>query len=158
MYILEPTIVVVTSLAVGTNMSISAVKVPAAATVWTTSRTSALLEYQLLTGAQALSMVVVAVLASFTLAIQMIVVADFLVLNSVKVADGGCWVGAWQCRVEAFFVSVEEDKLAVCCLLACDVDGLGCAFAYGCPGRTLAGYRSGGLGQIGCSCLCWSRC
>ena len=130
MYVLEPTIVIVTILAIGTNMSISAVKVPAFATIWTTSITSTLLEYQLLARTQALTMVVVAVLAGFTLAVEMVVIANFLVFYAFREAYGGCWVGSWERRVETFVVSVKDDELAVCCLLACDVDGLGRAFAY----------------------------
>jgi hypothetical protein len=132
-YVLEPAVIVVTILAIRTNMSISAIPVPAIATIWTTSRTSTLLEHQLLSRTQALAMIVVAVLASFTLAVEMIVIADFLVLHAFSETDGGCLVGAWQCKVETFFVSVEEDELAVCCLFACDVDGFGGSFAYGCP-------------------------
>jgi hypothetical protein len=77
-YIREPTIVIVTVLAKRTDMSVCAVKVPAAATVWTTSVTSTLLEHQLLARTQALTMIVVTVLASFTLAVEMVVIADFL--------------------------------------------------------------------------------
>jgi hypothetical protein len=132
-YVLEPTIVIVTILAIGTNMSISAVKVSAFATIWTTSITSTLLEYQLLARTQALTMVVVAVLAGFTLAVEMVVIANFLVFYAFGEAYGGCWVGSWEGRVKTFVVSVEDDKLAVCCFLACDVDGLGRAFTYGCP-------------------------
>jgi len=81
-YILEPTIVVVTVLAIGTDMSICAIKVPTAATIWTTSSTSTLLEYQLFARTQALAMVIVAVLADFTLAIEVVVIANLLVFNA----------------------------------------------------------------------------
>jgi hypothetical protein len=156
-YILEPTVIVIAILAIGTNMSISAVEAPTIATIRTASRTSTLLEHQLLSRTQALAMIIVTVLASFTLAVEMVVIADLLVLHAFSEAYSGCLVGAWQRRVEAFFVSIEEDELAVCCLFACDVDGLGGAFAYGCPGRALAGNGGGGLGQTRCSCLCWGR-
>lgn len=132
-YVLEPTIVIVTILAIGTNVSVSAVKVPAFATIWTTSITSTLLEYQLLARTQALTMVVIAVLAGFTLAVEMVVVANFLMFYGFGEAYSGCWVGSWKRRVKTFVVSVKDDKLAVCCLLACDVDGLERAFTYGCP-------------------------
>jgi hypothetical protein len=81
-YIREPTTVIVTVLAIRADMSIRAVKVPAGATVWTTSVTSTLLEHQLLARTQALTMIVVAVFASFTLAVEMVVVADFLILHT----------------------------------------------------------------------------
>jgi hypothetical protein len=76
----KPTTVIITVLAIRTDMSIRAVKIPAGTTVRTTSVTSTLLEDQLLARAQALAMIVVAVLASFTLAVEMIVVADLLSL------------------------------------------------------------------------------
>jgi hypothetical protein len=81
-YIREPTTVIVTVLAIRTDMSIRAVKVPTGATVWATSFTSTLLEHQLLARTQALTMIVVAVLASFALAVKMVVVADFLILHT----------------------------------------------------------------------------
>lgn len=139
-------------------MSIGAVKVSTATTIWTASRTSTLLEYQLLTRAQALAMVVVAVFAGFTPTIEMIVIADFLVFYAFREANGSCWIGSWQRRIEAFIVNVEEDKLAVRCFFACNVDGLRRAFAYCRLSRALARNRRSCLGQIRCSCLCWGRC
>lgn len=95
MYVLEPTVVIIAILAIRTDMAVSTVKIPTVTTLWTTSLTSALLEYQLLSRTQAFAMIIVAVFASFTLAVEMIVVANFLMAHTLRETSGRCRVGAW---------------------------------------------------------------
>lgn len=113
MHVLEPAIIIVAILAVWTDMAVSAVRVPTVATLWTASLTSALLKYQLLARTQAFAMVIVTVLSRFTLAVQMIIVANFLVAYALKEAGGCCRIGTWQRRVNAFLIGVEDNELAV---------------------------------------------
>ena len=131
--LLEPTFIVVALLPIWTHVAISAVKVSTSATVWTTSSTSTVLKHQPLTRTQTLTVVVIAVFSSFALAIEMVVVADLLVANTLAETGGGCLIGTWENSVDAFIEGVQKDALAGRCLFGRDIDCLGCAFAYGCP-------------------------
>lgn len=87
-------------------MPISAIIIPALTLARTTPSPRPMLERQLLPRAQALPVIVVAILARLALALQMVVVAHLLLLGAVEEARLGRRVGLGQVRVQALVVLV----------------------------------------------------
>lgn len=114
-------------------MSVSAVKVPAIPAVRTIPSARTMLERQLLARAQSLAMVIIAITANLALAIQMVLIADFLDAHALEESANSCCVWAGKIGVQTFFVGVEDDGFAGWRLFGGYVDVFWCVFADGCP-------------------------
>lgn len=95
------------------------------------------LEHQLFTGTQPLSMIVVAVFLGLAFASQMVVIAALAMsIHTLREAVVGFGVHAGKFWVQTLVVDVEHDVAPGRRLLRGDVDGFrgGSAFADGSPG------------------------
>lgn len=93
MHIGEPTLITASAfIAIRTNVSKCTVKVPAVTTVHATPGPGTMPEGQLLTWAQTLAVIIIAIFASLAFANKMISIADFVLPNAVEKALLGCVV------------------------------------------------------------------
>jgi len=122
MNVSEEAVIVPTARLMRTDMTEEAIKVVTVAALWTAPLTSMVLQRQLLTRSQTLTMVVVAVTFLVAFARQVVCVANFLSICPVQKAIESCSVRTWKLPIDALLIGIERYELWSGLFFGCDID------------------------------------